>query len=215
MTKHLALTPEERLSRIRRRGHYFDVAKLVFFSFVFLGALWIAYHTWFTEESSISPKKTKPISLPTHKEVSEKKIINPVYRGYDKKQTPYSIKASSSKEVDENQVLLEKPQGVFFEKEGEPLEIAADTGILTKSTQNIALKGNVKLKKGDILFTTRSLHIDTKKREGYGDEPVFGVTPDKRIRAGAFEVLDNSNVIHFYKNRPSLLIQLPKKNDAP
>lgn len=213
--KHLS--PKERLLKIQTHTKYFLYIKYGILASFFLGVLIFLYAIWFKDLFITKDKNDLFISAPTKREVLEKRIINPQYFSYDKKNKPFIIQALSSHKIDEDHFFLNKPNCNSFKSQKSPVSITSNNGQLEESTKKLYLQGNVNLKKEGVTFKTNSLHFHTKSKEGYGKEPIKGIAPDKEITAGAFEIKDEGNIFHFTQgnqsDRPMLILYNKEKTN--
>jgi|GEM_PF-2035100 len=204
------LSSKERLKKIQTHSKYFSYLKYTLLCLFLLGFLFFLYFIWLKDVFIKKETNDSFISIPTKREVLEKRIINPEYFSYDKDKKPFIIQAATSYKLDSDHFFLKKPHCKSFKDATSPVIIDSQEGKLQDSTKELYLQGDVTLKKEDLTFITNSLHFDTKIKEGYGKEPIIGISPDKQITAGEFQINDEGNIFCFQQgeqiDRPTLIL---------
>ncbi len=210
------LSPIERLKIVQKHTRHFYYIKYFLFITFICSIFFFIYLLWLKDLFFTEPKGKFSVFIPTKREVLERRMVNPEYLSYDKTQNPFSILAKTSHKIDKDHFFLTFPDCKSLKKGDSPITLRSNKGILQESTKILDLKGNVILKKEDVTFTTNSLHFDTKLKEGYGNEPIKGVSSDKKITAGAFQIKDEGSTFCFQqgnqKERPTLILETKAPN---
>jgi LPS export ABC transporter protein LptC len=85
----------------------------------------------------------------------------------------WQLDAASAHYIDtEKKVRLEDLGMTFFLENQQQIQLTADSGILETETQNVSIKGQVKLKNEDANLQTEELHYQHEQRFIFADTPV-------------------------------------------
>lgn len=129
----------------------------------------------------------------------ENKVINPQYNSINKDGKPYSFKANSALQIDDNETKLDKPSGEITLKDGSSLWFSANIGVYKKDSNVLYLNEQVRLKtsKGHDVVTNSGVFYIAEQR-GEGSEPVKGVGPNgQTIDAQGFAISNEDEIITF------------------
>lgn len=135
------------------------------------------------------------------KEKSQAVMVNPRYYGVDKKNRPFTVRASEATQQDAQNVALTNVAADILLEDTKWLAVTADQGNIVKQGEEILLKNNVYMfYEGGYEF--RSNYAMIRPDTGYatGNQPIEGQGPSGTLQANNFEVLDYGDKLIFRQN---------------
>ncbi len=127
-------------------------------------------------------------------------MTNARYIGADDEDQPYTLTAdqAAQDEDDPNLIRLTRPQADILLNEGSWLALTADSGILKREAETLALDGAVNIFSDQgYEFHTESALIDLGSKLAHGTVPVEAQGPFGTLNADSFRVLDGGRIIFF------------------
>lgn len=125
-------------------------------------------------------------------------MIRPRYVGTDEQSRPFSISASSVRNLvpDGETMLLDEPEAEITLQDGSWVTVTADTGVYDVDENALTLSGAVRLyhDEGYSLETTKA-YVDLAQSVITGDEAVSGHGPSGFLEGTGFRVGDNGLTI--------------------
>jgi lipopolysaccharide export system protein LptC len=125
-------------------------------------------------------------------------LIDAHYRGVDQRGRPYTITASSGRQVSSERVNLTTPIADLTEENGHWVWVQADHGVYLQHLGQLDLSGSVVLYRDDGTFIrTQAATLDLKTGFAAGAGIVSVEGPFGTIDATAFAVADKGQIIQF------------------
>lgn len=131
-------------------------------------------------------------------EVDGAKLTDARYRGVDEQGRPYTITATTAKQMSPERVDLTTPVGDVSMKDGTWLQVRSKDGVYLQHAGSLDLSHEVILYRDDgTTMTTQSASIDLKNGAGAGSEPVHAEGPFGTLDAQGFVLTDTGGTIQF------------------
>lgn len=138
-------------------------------------------------------------------EMGGAKLTDARYRGVDEQGRPYTITASTAKQVSPERVDLTTPVGDVSLKDGTWLQVRSKDGVYLQHAGSLDLSHDVILYRDDgTTMTTESASIDLQNGAGAGSEPVHAEGPFGTLDAQGFVLTDTGGTIQF--TGPAILV---------
>ena len=148
-------------------------------------------------ESRVAPVPREKI-LPSS--VSRNELINPKFQSEDDKSQPYTITADKAFQESSNMdlVILQQPVADVALKNGQWLAIKAKDGEFIQSTQQLHLKGDVRLFHDDgYELQTDKVDLDAAAQTAHTTSPVSGHGPAGTIHGQGLQADGKTGVLIF------------------
>lgn len=131
-------------------------------------------------------------------EVDGAVVVNARYRGVDEKDRPYTVTATTAKQVSPERVNLTDPKGDILQQNGSWLLLESKLGVFLQRANQLDLSKDVVLYRDDgAVFRTESAAIDLKNGAVASAEKVHGEGPFGTLDAQGFTVTDNGAIMQF------------------
>ncbi len=125
-------------------------------------------------------------------------MTDPVYHGVDQRGRPYTVTATSARQVSPERVDLSAPKGDVTLEGGRWLMVQARQGAYMQHLGNLDLSGEVHLYRDDgTTMTTHAANIDLKAGAAAGSEMVHAEGPFGTLDAQGFTMTDRGTAIQF------------------
>lgn len=206
-------TRPSRAARRRAGLHrYFTIAMMSVLALMCISLIGV-----FVIESGMVESVQERIDPPAPEvQVSRKsvKMVQPTVTGFDRKSQAYQLTADSARQDpnDPATVLLEKVNAnLNMKKEGDVVNVVADTGTYNSERETLILMDNIKISSTNG-YTAYLSAADVFLKEGkvLSGEPVRVEMPGGTIEANGVELLNDGDNIRFL-NRARMI--LPAKQD--
>lgn len=156
------------------------------------------------DEDNIIPSALEA-SIP--KTVGQNELLNPRFESTDDKKQPYTITAGRAiqGENNDNLIILEEPVADLLLNSGSWVAVKADQGAFRQDSQNLLLRGNVRLyhDRGYQLETAQ-MQINLEDNSAFSEDDVHGKGPAGTLEAKGLQA--NSGEGHIIFNGPAKLV---------
>ena len=157
----------------------------------------IGVMVWIASDNGPESGKRIVFSGVTKNEEMQNVMLSPNYQGLDADGNPYTVIADKATQTDKDRVSLDDITADMVRKDGGWLSLAAKTGEINTSTNQVWLGEGVALFYDGYEMRTERAQIDMKQGNAYGDAPVEGQGPMGTLTADSFSVTGQGNSIRF------------------
>lgn len=151
---------------------------------VTMAAIFLLGRSFDTGESLLSPQDLAALGAGLRLEA-------PRFAGRTPAGEPYAIRAdwAEPESAVPDRIRLHRPEGGIETEDGREIAGRADTGLLVRSINRLALNGNVRLDTSDgYAFRSRRVVIEFSERVARSDDPVTLTGPEGRLEAGSMRI---------------------------
>lgn len=135
------------------------------------------------------------------------------YHGVDDRNRPYTMTATTARQVSPERIDLTDPKGDMTLESGNWLMVQSRQGVYLQHAGNLDLSGDVRIYRDDgTTLTTSSATMDLRAGAAAGSEMVHAEGPFGTLDAQGFALTDKGAVIQF--SGPGKLVLNAARNDA-
>jgi len=121
------------------------------------------------------------------------------YNGVDNKGRPYTVTATTARQVAPQRIDLTRPAGDITLESGVWLMVRAQHGVFMQGSQQLDLAGEVTLYRDDgTTLLTDSAAVDLKAGAAASEAMTHAEGPFGTLDAQGFAATDNGTIIHFH-----------------
>ncbi len=125
-------------------------------------------------------------------------ITSPRYRGVDQRNRPYTMTATTARQVAPERINLVNPKGDLTLENGNWLMVQSKQGVYLQKTEQLDLSGEVNMYRDDgTVLQTSSASVDLKAGAAAGSEMTHVEGPFGTLDAQGFALTDRGAVIQF------------------